>query len=155
LAYGFCLTIFLFQLLGMVPEHMLDQSNDQHRLQFFERRRTPTGRDEWVVKHQNTGASRAASSSSPAQQAKQVVPSPDPIASLTEVIRAETHRKKKHPPSETGNSPRNYDMFVDLIYRMLSYDPRERIKPDDALNHPFISSGDQQQSQGSLYSQSR
>jgi dual specificity tyrosine-phosphorylation-regulated kinase 1 len=149
------LTISLFQLLGMVPEHMLDQSNDQHRLQFFERRRAPTGRDEWAVKQQNTGASRAASSSSPAQQAKQVVPSPDPIASLTEVIRAETHRKKKHPPSETGNSPRNYDMFVDLIYRMLSYDPRERIKPDDALNHPFISSGDQQQSQGSLFSQPR
>ena len=150
------LTIFLSQLLGMVPEHMLDQSNDQHRLQFFERGRTPTGRDEWVVKQQSTGASRAASSSSPAQQAKQVVPSSDPIASLTEVIRAETHRKKKHPPSETGNSPRNYDMFVDLIYRMLSYDPRERIKPDDALNHPFISSGEQQQqSQGSLFSQPR
>jgi dual specificity tyrosine-phosphorylation-regulated kinase 1 len=133
----------LFQLLGMVPEHMLDQSNDQHRLQFFERQRTPTGRDEWVVKQQNTGASRAASSSSPALQPKQVVPSPDPVASLTEVIRAETNRKKKHPPSESGNSSRNYELFVDLIYRMLSYDPRERIKPDDALNHPFISSGNQ------------
>jgi serine/threonine protein kinase len=65
-----------------------------------------------------------------------------PIASLTEVIRAETHRKKKYPPSETGNSPRNYELFVDLIYRMLSYDPRKRITPDKALNHPFITAGD-------------
>ena len=29
-------------------------------------------------------------------------------------------------------------MFVDLIYRMLAYDAEDRIKPEEALNHPFI-----------------
>jgi serine/threonine protein kinase len=143
---------------------MLEQSNDQHRLQFFERVRSTTtgsvgGRDEWAIKQVNTGKPSSTSSKPPqsqqpqsqqpqsqqsqSQQPKQkVIPSSDPIASLTEVIRAETHRKKKYPPSETGNSPRNYELFVDLIYRMLSYDPRKRITPDEALNHPFITAGD-------------
>ena len=138
----------MFQLLGMVPTHMLDQANDHHRLQFFER-----GRDaQWAIKQVNTGTSRNSSSSSQQQQQQQqgqqsskqvVVPSRDPIASLTEVIKAETHRKKKYPPSETGNSPRNYELFVDLIFRMLSYDPRQRIKPEEALNHAFIVAGEQ------------
>ena len=55
-----------------------------------------------------------------------------------EIISAETHRKKKYPPSETGNSPRNYELFINLIHRMLTYDPRERISAEEALNHPFV-----------------
>lgn len=143
--------LVVVQVLGMMPEQMLEQSNDQHRLQFFEKTRSSSsGQDEWVIKQQNTGSSRGGSSSQQQQpqQPKQLcVPSRDPIASLTEVIRAETHRKKKYPPSETGNSARNYELFVDLINRMLSYDPRKRIKPEEALNHPFIVASDQQQSQ--------
>lgn len=134
----------------MVPSSILDQANDQHRLQFFELvRNNVTGREEWMIKQHNTGSSSrggGSASSSPAskQQGQPdsgsvvVIPSNNPIASLSEVIRAETNRKKKYPPSETGNSPRNYELFVDLIYRMLAYDPRQRIKPDEALNHPFI-----------------
>jgi serine/threonine protein kinase len=127
---------------------MVDQSNDQHRLQFFERQRDVAGRDQWVIKQINNGPTRSGAAA-PAQPQGQpaprqvVVPSQDPIASLTEVIKAETHRKKKYPPSETGNSQRNYDLFVDLIHRMLAYDPRQRIKAEDALNHPFILAGEQ------------
>jgi len=29
-------------------------------------------------------------------------------------------------------------VFVDLVSRMLDYDPETRIKPDEALRHPFI-----------------
>eukprot|EP00980_Cylindrotheca_fusiformis_P028941 scaffold22680_cov107-Cylindrotheca_fusiformis.AAC.10 len=138
----------IVKLLGMVPEHMLDAANDQHRLQFFEKSKNAmTGREEWTMKQQaKTGSNRGGSSSQTAGQKKGsssiqvVVPSRDPIASLTEVIRAETHRKKKYPPSETGNSPRNYELFVDLIHQMLAFDPRLRIKPEDALRHPFITS---------------
>jgi serine/threonine protein kinase len=39
-------------------------------------------------------------------------------------------------------------MFVDLIYRMLAYDAEDRIKPEEALNHPFILSGEPPPSQG-------
>jgi len=137
---------------------MLEQSSDQHRLQFFKQVIGPTGRVTWSIKQQNvTGSSRAGSSSrSDAAGQKQdqemqdfpsssssrpvalIVPSENPIRSLTEIISAETHRKKKYPPSETGNSPWNYELFVDLIHRMLTYDPRNRIKPEEALNHPFV-----------------
>lgn len=133
----------------MVPDHMLEQSSDQHRLQFFERVVGPTGQVGWAIKQQNTsGSSRVGSASksdatvqdfsSTSKPAAVVVPSDNPARSLMEIISAETHRKKKYPPSETGNSPRNYELFVDLIHRMLTYDPRKRIKPDEALNHPFV-----------------
>jgi len=135
----------------MVPDPMLEQSSDQHRLQFFERVVGPSGRVGWTIKQQNTtGSSRAGSSSQPDATGSQqdfpssskpvavVIPSESPARSLMEIISAETHRKKKYPPSETGNSPQNYELFVDLIHRMLTYDPRKRIKPEEALNHPFV-----------------
>lgn len=136
----------------MIPFSMLDKANDQHRLQFFERVRRSSGREEWTIKQQNItpasssrggGAAAASSSSSVAAAASPnpgsvVIPSTDPIATLSEVIRADSTRKKKYPTSETGNSPQNYELFVDLIHQMLAYDPRQRIRPEDALNHPFV-----------------
>ena len=132
---------------------MLEQSSDQHRLQFFERVVGPSGQVSWAIKQQNiSGSSRVGSSSkvdatgqkqefqdfASSKPAALVIPSENPARSLMEIISAETHRKKKYPPSETGNSPRNYELFVDLIHRMLTYDPRKRIKPEEALNHPFV-----------------
>ena len=122
---------------------MVDRANDQHRLQFFERVRRSSGREEWMIKQQNASASSsrgggAGTSSSPSQDSAAVIPSTDPIATLTEVIQADNARKKKYPTSETGNSPQNYALFVDLIHQMLAYDPRQRIRPEDAMNHPFI-----------------
>lgn len=137
------------QLLGMLPEEMLEQSSDQHRLQFFERAMMgSSGQVGWTIKQVNTTGTTSRSGTTGGNQSQQastsnapkkpIIPSQDPIASLMEVIRAETNRKKKYPPSETGNSPRNYELFVDLIHRMLTYDPRHRIKPGEALEHPFI-----------------
>ena len=143
----------LLQLLGMVPNDMLNEANETTRQQFFERSRNPaTNKEEWAIRQHNPGSSRGGSSGSSSQQQQQqqqgtrqvVVPSKDPIASIAEVIRAETSRKKKYPPSETGNSPRNYELFVDLIHRMLAYDPEKRISPTEALNHPFVVAGDQE-----------
>lgn len=120
----------------MVPNSMLDQSTEKSREQFFERVRGPTGVEEWAILQVNPSAPEGT-------QPKQIiVPSSNPEVSLMEVIGAETHRKKRFPQSETGNSARNYELFVDLIYRMLSYDPEKRIKPEAALNHPFITSGE-------------
>jgi hypothetical protein len=92
----------------MIPTHMLDKANDQHRLQFFEKSRNmATGREEWAIKQDNTGSNRAGSSKQQAGQSEEsapkqiVVPSRDPISSLTEVIRAETHRKKQEIPQKT------------------------------------------------------
>lgn len=131
----------IVKILGMIPSSMLDKASDQHRLQFFERVRRSPGKEEWTIKQHNSASSSrggGASTSSPSGSQDIVVPSTDPIATLMEVIRAYNSRKKKYPTSETGNSPLNYELFVDLIYQMLAYDPRQRIKPEDALNHPFI-----------------
>jgi len=37
-----------------------------------------------------------------------------------------------------GHTPSDYNNFFDLIKRMLCYDPRYRIAPTEALQHPFI-----------------
>eukprot|EP00586_Coscinodiscus_wailesii_P017700 CAMPEP_0172504062 /NCGR_PEP_ID=MMETSP1066-20121228/174934_1 /TAXON_ID=671091 /ORGANISM="Coscinodiscus wailesii, Strain CCMP2513" /LENGTH=245 /DNA_ID=CAMNT_0013280059 /DNA_START=305 /DNA_END=1042 /DNA_ORIENTATION=- len=119
----------IVKVLGMVPSQIIDQANDQHRLQFFER---DSHRNEWQLKRSsNSGGSQRS-------QPKPIFPSRDPRASLAQVIGAETSRKKKIPPNEPGQSSRHYDLFVDLIYCMLCYDPQSRIKPEDALKHPFI-----------------
>ena len=124
----------IVKILGMVPMTMVEKADDQHRLQFFERISNRSGREDWVVKQQ-ASSSRGGGA---APDDTVVVPSINPIATLTEVIRGDATRKKKYPVNETGNSPVNYELFVDLIHSMLAYDPLQRIKPEDALNHPFI-----------------
>ena len=125
---------------------MLENASDQHRLQFFEKKIAVGGIEEWAVRQVRTASSSSRPSSSQQQQHQQpkqiVVPSRDPVASLTEVICSETHRKKKFPPSEARNTAHNYELFIDLVHRMLAYDPMERIKPAEALSHPFITDGD-------------
>ena len=39
---------------------------------------------------------------------------------------------------EPGHTPNDYRKFKDLILRMLDYDPDSRIKPFNALQHPFF-----------------
>jgi len=125
----------IVKILGMVPTSMVEKADDQHRLQFFERITNRSGREVWTVK-QVASSSRAGGSTTPEDAV--VTPSMNPIATLTEVIRGDVTRKKKYPVSETGNSAANYELFVDLIHSMLAYDPLKRIKPEDALKHPFI-----------------
>lgn len=137
----------LVQLLGMVPPRMLDQASEAQRTQFFERIQTPTGIEAWMIRQSNPSESSSNnnnnSSGRPASQTRhRIVPSSNPVASLSEVICSDASKKKRLPPGETGNTARNYELFVDLIYRMLAYNPEDRIKPEEALNHAFIRSGD-------------
>lgn len=39
---------------------------------------------------------------------------------------------------EIGHTIENYKQFVSLIECMLKYDPKQRISPLEALNHPFM-----------------
>jgi dual specificity tyrosine-phosphorylation-regulated kinase 1 len=135
----------IVKLLGMIPTSMLESSSDSVRLQFFEKNRSPlTGVEEWQIrqtKQATAGSDKVPSTSSPpTEQLSEtlIVPSTDPIATLKAVITAGNKQQKKFPPSEAYNSQKNYAMFVDLVYKMLTYDPAKRIKPSEALNHPFI-----------------
>jgi dual specificity tyrosine-phosphorylation-regulated kinase 1 len=132
----------IVKLLGMVPSPMLERSSDAVKLQFFEPVKTVSGQSEWRLRQtkQATASSGKADTSVPTEPEAIIVPSTDPIASLKAVIVAGNRQKKKFPMSETYNSARNYELFVDLVYRMLAYRPEDRIKPEEAINHPFIAS---------------
>ena len=119
----------------MVPFSMIDRSSDQHRLQFFQRGNTPD--QSWIMKQNPESKSNQRLNNNPI-----VIGSKDPKASLSEVIGSESSRSKKYPTNEPGHSIRNYESFVDLIHRMLAHDPRRRIKPEEALRHPFITEGE-------------
>ncbi len=97
----------------MVPDEMLNSVSEEHRSQFFER-----GPDsQWTIKQKE-------------DQTTVITPSNDPIDSLMGVL----DNKINSNPQAT----QSYVMFVDLIYRMLAYNPEERISPEDCLLHPFI-----------------
>ena len=36
------------------------------------------------------------------------------------------------------HTDQDYDLFIDLIKLMLTYEPAHRVKPLDALTHPFL-----------------
>lgn len=161
----------IVKLLGMVPAQMIERAGEQQRTQFFEKDRASTS---WTIKQVNTTASTSSAAasakssssgttttattpSSSQQQQQQppkdlIVPSTNPIQSLTQVICADSSKKKQQQQQRpvvgdpSGDSQLSYELFVDLIYKMLAYDPEDRITPDEALNHPFIRSGEQSQS---------
>lgn len=114
----------------MVPSNMLDATDEQHRVHFFEQQQ---GR--WTIKQTSDGAPLPASSTP-------IKPSSDPIASLKEIVSKEASQKKKFSQEDSKQAERSYDRFVDLIYRMLAYRPGDRITPSQALEHPFITNQD-------------
>ena len=134
----------------MVPTPMLDSSNDGC-LRFFEKKMGVGGVEEWALRQVRTESSSSRQSSSAQQQQERpkqiVVPSRDPVQSLMEVICTDSHRKKKFPADQARNSAQSYELFIDFVHRMLAYDPKERIKPGEALNHPFITEGERDQAQ--------
>jgi dual specificity tyrosine-phosphorylation-regulated kinase 1 len=132
----------IVKLLGMVPNEVLDKAGDPVKLQFFERRKAVTGESEYSLR-QTKATPVGKEKEKDAEPKEPVIPSSDAIKSLSEVITAGSRQKKTFPPSEAYNSARNYELFIDLVYRMLAYKPEERIKPAEALNHPFITSADQ------------
>jgi len=101
----------IVKVLGMLPDSMLEQSSDKQKLQFFERKHNSR---RWCLKTR--------------EGCETVMPSTNPIQSLGEVIDGDS----------SGQNPTLNTMFVDLIHRMLTYRPEERITPEEAMQHPFI-----------------
>jgi len=105
----------IVQILGMVPNDMLKRADQQNRSQFFEKQG-----GSWTI--------RQTSDASQTRPSSPIIPSQNPIASLKGVF------ANKQEPERA----QDYDNFVDMIFRMLTYDPKRRIRPEEALQHPFI-----------------
>jgi len=117
----------IVKILGMIPDEMLNNANDQHRNEYFEKKSKSYGLEIWTLKQKDI------------KQKEHILPSSNPLKSLQEVINVNLHKKKKFLPNEMKGTI-NYDTFIDLVYKMLAYKPNERIRPRDAIRHPFISS---------------
>lgn len=57
---------------------------------------------------------------------------------LREVLGRDTGGPGGRRAGEEGHSPEDYDKFIDLVAQMLVYDPRTRLRPDEALTHRFF-----------------
>ena len=129
-------------VLGMVPDDMLAAAGGERRDQFFQR--GPDGT--WTVRAAaapdpdpgGSAAAAAAAGGAASSLPAVVVPSADPTRSLRAAVTREAGRKKRHASDDPHHSARQYDSFVDLVRRMLAYRPAERLRPDDALAHPFV-----------------
>ena len=100
----------------MLPDRMLNKVEEDHRSQFFIR-----VHNKWLLKQKEE------SMNTPSLI---VLPSIDPISSLMGVL--------ENRMRANGQPASSYDSFVDLIYRMLAYNPDERITPEESMLHPFI-----------------
>lgn len=64
---------------------------------------------------------------------------PKVFSDLRKVLGVHTKGPEGRRASETsGHTERDYALFLDLIERMLEWDPDTRIRPMQALNHPFL-----------------
>lgn len=61
--------------------------------------------------------------------------------SLHRILGAHTGGPGGRRRGDSGHSPADYELFIDLVSRMLTYDPEQRISPVEALAHPFILQG--------------
>lgn len=109
--------------LGMVPNEMLDKSNVKQR--FF----LKVG-GVWKLRQAKEGNAK--------DDEVNEIGNVDPVAVLSESVVAGRLQKKKFPQSEEYNSAENHRLFIDLISKMLVFQPEQRLNPLDALRHPFL-----------------
>jgi dual specificity tyrosine-phosphorylation-regulated kinase 1 len=126
----------IVKVLGMIPDHILDKTSQPTRSTFFEK---VPGASSWSLKQAKDPGSGSKDPKPETPTGPPVIPSTNPMASLSEVITAGLRQKKKYP-HEAQNSARNYELFIDLVIKMLAYEPKDRIKPLEALEHPFVTS---------------
>jgi len=107
----------IMALCGPPPDAMIDCFAEEKRTQLFK----PA-----------SGAQAAAG------QARWVPLDPPCTRNLDEVLGVYSGGPSGRWLNETGHSAADYKQFKDLISRMLSLDPSQRLRPDVGLGHPFI-----------------
>lgn len=110
----------IVEVMGMVPTELIRRCDPIHFDQLFE------------MDHDGKMSLK------PNQRGK-VFPSSDPMIAVLRIMGSHISRKKKlFPVDEPGQSSCCYDMFVDIVFRMLCYHPEQRLTPEEAFRHPYF-----------------
>ncbi|DAZ94903.1 TPA: hypothetical protein N0F65_003073 [Lagenidium giganteum] len=109
-------------VLGMPPREMIEQSSK--RREFFDEIVVVEG-DNRLIDY------RLKAAESPKNPATQTSDGP---RSLAEIIGTKSDCHAGLP----GFSPHEYQLFLDLLQRMLDFNPSTRITPAEASRHPFM-----------------
>jgi len=129
----------LVEVLGMIPREMIDKSPEKHRVQFFDQSSNQS--DVWLLKQ------KAGDSGGPRKSTARLLSRSEISRSLSDIVGANDGGPRSSRRDEAGHTPADYGLFINLIQRMLEYDPSGRIKPEEALRHPFILEGSSQEPQ--------
>ncbi|KAL3319696.1 Dual specificity tyrosine-phosphorylation-regulated kinase 1A [Cichlidogyrus casuarinus] len=112
--------IKIVEVLGMVPRHLMQKSRRWKT--FFEC--TPNGNFALVQHLESDGL--------------KTLHQPPGSRRLIDVLGVNSGGPGGRRLNETGHSRADYAVFLDLLMNMFKYDPDQRIRPTDALNHQFF-----------------
>lgn len=119
------------QLLGRVPQHMINRCSEETRSQFFVPTRNQAGGTTWHLK-----------TNSATQNDCNVAEYSDTRSILTEKVMLHCYKNSRFASMNEAQRQamfHKYGLFVDFISRILVYDPEKRVTPEHATRHPFLS----------------
>jgi dual specificity tyrosine-phosphorylation-regulated kinase 1 len=132
----------LVELLGLPPSEMLASAPAASRDNFFELASSPSSlpssSSTWRLKPPAPGTSPTTSSSATPSS---LPPSASPNAKLADILGVTTGGPSGRRANDPGHALPHYQAFLDLILKMLHFDPALRITPTEALRHPFLLAG--------------
>lgn len=109
----------IIEVLGMPPKHMIEMADPSKKAKFFE----VDNEGNYVCKESNENRRYRAPGT----------------RKLSDILGVDNGGPGSRRLGEQGHTPEEYAKFKDLVERMLTFDPQERISPYAAVRHPFFS----------------
>ncbi|KAF4322307.1 hypothetical protein BBO99_00004087 [Phytophthora kernoviae] len=113
----------IINVLGMPPRELISRATPSFRREYFEEIMMVEGNNQWIDYR---------------LKVHKVVPPkgveviPESSKTLAEILcSADKYGTANHPPEQ-------YEALLDLVLRMLDYNPETRITPSEAMQHPFL-----------------
>lgn len=137
----------IIEILGLPPSYMVTKAPSKQRRQFFEVvsetedniqyrfRPLPANKSKSRSKSSSDSSSSSSSSDLSELSSVAVVPRGRHLHVLLGRDSGGPGGRRRGEPNHT---PNDYAQFIDLLEKMLAYDPEKRITPMQALHHPFL-----------------